>query len=103
MGSEMKAWQLIEKPENWCKGANARNATGEATKPRNPDACSWCPVGAILMIYGYEDSENSAAFDRLRKAACTIPRNFLWDITEWNDHPERAHTEILAAMKAADV
>lgn len=26
----MKAWQLIEKPENWCKGAYAKSATGEA-------------------------------------------------------------------------
>jgi hypothetical protein len=40
----------IEKEENWCQGAYARDADDNDVDDKSPRACRWCAWGALNVI-----------------------------------------------------
>lgn len=88
----MKAWQLIEKPENWTQGDTARRRNGEPTRPEDPEATCWCAFGALVKCYIRTD-EFYACHIRLLSH---IP-----DIGRWNDTND--HATVLAKLKELDI
>lgn len=91
----MTAAALLEKPESWCQGANARNMAGTPVSSLDDDACKWCLVGAIIKTYPY-------ALDRA-KIHVKIKSIVFKDATSWNDDPKRTHAEVLALLKEVEV
>jgi hypothetical protein len=73
----MKMRELFSDASKWSRGASARNARGLPTEPLEPDARSWCLMGAFRRCYPIFDdrSEIRRAIDD------AIGRNW----PEWND------------------
>ena len=45
---------LIAKPEHWCKGAQALDATGTVRRPCSRLAVRWCSLGATDRVTRYK-------------------------------------------------
>lgn len=90
----MKAWQLLDSPEKWTKGAFARTACGRAVMTGEGAAACWCLHGALGLCYNYG---YDAEAERLR---VRLGAN---DLVSWNDTPERTHQEVLAVLKELDI
>jgi hypothetical protein len=100
------ARKLIEKPENWCKGAYARNSSGEATSSGSDDATCWCISGALKRVAGcngYLDCVREAVL-----AALGDGKTETHKVPNFNDHPDTTHPMVLdlfdraIAMEEAD-
>ena len=98
------ARKLIEKPENWCQGADARDVHGVSVDSTSPTAVGRCVAGA-LHAASASDYKYHAALDVL--LAFTVTRNTGW-IFAFNDHPDTTHAMVLdlfdraIAMEEAD-
>lgn len=91
----MKMYELLAKPENWTKNANARDAQGnDLGSCFNPRAVSFCLIGALCKTYGM--GETSRKPDRL---LC----DRLGNLSAWNDAPARTHAEVLALLHELDI
>ena len=44
------ALQKISGPQHWTKGSFAKAADGRVVPVGHPDACCWCPVGAVMAV-----------------------------------------------------
>ena len=44
-------------PEAWTKNKLARDIAGQAVSPDDPDAASWCLVGALVGVLGKSSRE----------------------------------------------
>jgi hypothetical protein len=86
----MKAWQLLEE-KDWCQGDYARNASGHGVAFNDPQACSFCVVGLLLVI----DISN---LNYLK-----LKDHLGMNVVEWNDNPERTKEEVLAVLKELDI
>lgn len=42
-----KARRLLSSQDRWTQGSFARDRYGDAVKPKDPMACSWCLLGAV--------------------------------------------------------
>lgn len=93
----MKAYQLLEKPEAWTKGAAARDRDGRSVDFNHPDAICWCVTGAIEKCYPCNIS-NRDARNRLKAAVRAVD----W-IHKWNDAQTTTHSQVLEVLKACDV
>jgi hypothetical protein len=84
-----QARKLIEKPEHWTQGANARKANGLLCSVDATDAVCFCLNGAIhrRMRLGDYSSCGSAC-----GALCRVAGG---SFIEFNDAPGRAHAEVL--------
>ena len=89
----MKAWQLIEKEENWCKGYTALNSSGKFVYPESPDAVKWCAIGAITKCYSTQEG-----YIRVMENLQRLVGNRY--MNDWND--TSTHAEIIAALQAAE-
>ncbi len=92
----MKAWQLIQRPENWCRHASARAAAGNAVNSDDPTAVQWCAVGAIWRIYGYNTTEGTEVTMRLGRNLKNCG-----SIGHWNDTSD--HAEIVRVLRELDI
>ena len=88
-----KALALIDAPQKWCRGANARNKKGEIRYSYDEDAVSFCSLGALRRT----------CYDTKLQGECIrILRNgmgILVGIGEWQD--SHSHEEVMAAWKRA--
>lgn len=50
---------LLSDPERWTKGTLAADVTGMTVDPKDPRACRWCLVGAMMKCDPRYDPENS--------------------------------------------
>ena len=101
------ARERIANPENWLQGDFALTADGEKTNEDSPYATKFCAVGAIYADEPYNGFESAfalaeaietlhytdLAFNRTRPAGAFV--------SDWNDKPERKHSEVLAAYDLA--
>lgn len=79
----------IDAPEKWTKGESARDASGRGVFSNSPAAVCFCSIGAIGNII------DSTPMDIFRKAiGCGC-------ISDWNDHKDRTHADVLAAFDKA--
>lgn len=97
----MKAWQLLDSPEKWTKGENARDGKGRVIEPTAQDACCWCINGILMRMYPTDmgsKTENARceAWDKLE-------RRIGGNVIHWQDAPERTHQEVLAVLKELDI
>ena len=96
----MKPSDLIER--GWCRSSRARDAEGHPCDPLTPQAVSWCPLGALEVVYG---TGTPAFYDAALKLTGTIPdsgyarASMVFYICAWADHPARQKEDILVAMR----
>ena len=92
------ARKLIEKPENWTKGAHARDAAGESVDYDSLAALSFCASGALEKVHkDYGSVIWTKAYSALLKS---IPNEYL-DVADYNDDPETTHEDILRLFDIA--
>jgi hypothetical protein len=84
----MKAYELLDSPDKWTKGAFARDKDG-ATVPyeqlADDAAVCWCLDGALMKVYGVDTHRYNEMVDRIDRAirADSLGRGGLWT---FNDH-----------------
>lgn len=91
----MKAYELIEKPENWTQEAGARDSNGCIASPTDKYAVKFCILGAILHCY----PENlimacGEQYDKIHNALNT-------SIASFND--THTHKECYELLKKLDI
>ena len=95
----MKAHELLSDPSKWTQGVLARRQDGSAIAPVNPEACSFCIVGALYHCY-----DAKTAMD----IWTTLDEEF-YDkhneigIGDWNDDPARTHEEVVEFLKSKNL
>lgn len=87
-----KARALIEDPEKWTQGHDARDADGNWAGIHSLQAHSFCATGALMRAGG---DVRSDAYEALREQ---MGVNFLM---EFNDSAETSHADVLAAFDRA--
>src|SRR4051812_18070843 len=88
------ARERLSRPERWTQGALARSQAGAEVFGYDPAAVCWCVRGALEAVPGsLEDyAEAVRRYERAVGARC---------LEDWNDAPERTHTDILSGFAQA--
>lgn len=89
-----KVYDLLEKPERWTRGCEARDANGNATWAQSPAAVSWCLMGAKIKLFGWGYDCGFAASQLIEEVGVS-------GVTEFNDAPGRKHAEVLELLRSA--
>ncbi len=92
----MKVADLYTDSSRWTKGAYERNAAGEPIRFQKEGAVCWCLVGAMQQCYLTEGSYGA----RMRAVAAHVG---CYDLTAWNDAPERTFAEVRALVEELDL
>lgn len=95
----MKVYELLDKPEKWTKGENARDAEGNKVRPDNPTAVCWCLEGAIRYCYG---ESWRTSYYKAEDAVQDMSGGYL-NAFEWNDAPRRTYKQVIALCKKLDI
>ena len=97
----MKAYELISEPSRWTKGTLARDSNGHATNVLGPTACSFCLVGAIERCY----ASFKCCLEQVKRVRQELKAQFpnFEFVGQWNDHPDRTHTEVVELLKKLDI
>ena len=98
------AKDLITAPENWSKGAYARDANDVSVEPHSDDAVKFCPKGALYSIrsdytYGYV----CRAGMYLHEALPPCDEKPYAHVMDFNDRAETCHADIIALFDSAIV
>jgi hypothetical protein len=94
-----KAWKLIE-ATGWCQGESAKDDRGRSIYARHPQACSFCLMGAIDLVY--DVGNYSKAFIKVLEAVNKLEQKRTY-VSEWNDDPERTKEEVVNLLKGLDI
>ena len=95
---------LIEAPNRWTKGSNARDRNHLPAEPVGPDACSFCAAGAVMRAAGVltADDRVRGVFERLQdNIEAEGEGEFYWSLQRFNDAPEVSHADVLALFDRA--
>ena len=103
--------------KGWCQRAFARTAEGIGVRSHNPNACSFCTLGAIYAVVdvlpvsiryydlcALSDAVTNALNVAIKKSGTKgIPYSTQnsESIARWNDYPERTKEEVLAVYDSA--
>ena len=91
----MKVYELLKDRKNWTQGFMARRADGIAVGTSDDNAVCWCLIGALYKCYRVEEVE---------KHKILLMRELtVLSLTNWNDHPKRKHSEIVAVLKKVNI
>lgn len=86
----------IIRTKGWTQGFSARNADRRYTDPRSTEAVCFCILGAIDRANNeLQLCSGSKAADVIRDVTPTGL------IAEWNDHPNRTKSQVLAIFGEA--
>jgi hypothetical protein len=104
-----RAADLIEPEGRWTQGAFSRNADGSADLDEDETAASnpvcWCALGAIAEVAGADVTRlltfASTNTEVQAKAALYLSRHLNALVEDWNDNPDRAHSEVVAKLREA--
>ena len=100
-----RARALIAAEPHWLQGDMARDADGNLLNdPRDPRACAWCLVGAVLAVV----PDIAAAMPLVNALLVRLygrgdfqdPRLAVPLLTRWNDDREH-HAEVLVLLDLA--
>ncbi len=95
----MKAWQAIEKEENWLRGNLAQDQEGNAIEPESTKAIRFCALGALHHCYG--PNEYGKVYDKvITLLGKTRVDNF---ISSWNNDPATRHEDVVSLLKELDI
>lgn len=81
----------------WNQGTFAQNAKGEAVTSGDPEACSWCLIGAL----GTAAKDHETAFDRAYDILRKLMPIGSYSLSLWNDLPGRTQADVLALIDRA--
>lgn len=106
-----KARATITRPDNWSKDASARNADGEECDQGalDPDAIRWCMAGACELAAMELDLDCGTNLDQCYALLLKAQR-YAWpnplqiqfpSVAEFNDSPDRQHSEVLRCFQIA--
>ena len=98
----MKAYELLDSEEKWCKGANARDKDGNIVDPTSSTAKQWCINGALCRCYR-KVADMGAAANKLSKL---LTGRISWPggpYISWQDKKGRTFEEVHQLLKEADV
>jgi hypothetical protein len=93
-----EARALIDTPEKWTQGANARDAAGRKVPAYSSRARCFCMTGAVIRVMAGGFDAAVPVLGALRKGANGLEGG---SPHLWNDAPERTHAEVLAAFDRA--
>ena len=86
---------LIDTPEKWTRGLNARDAHGQDVRPNSLEAVCFCARGAIIRSAGFEHID---AYELLQNALPIGGNDF---VPAYNDNPDTTHADIMALFDRA--
>jgi hypothetical protein len=100
-----RVWKLLSDQSRWTKGALSRDCYGSpifsvieagymesfVAACRSPEAVSWCVIGAIWKVYGYDYPEKYYQLSRR-----------VFNLSAWNDH-DTTHEELISVLKELDL
>jgi hypothetical protein len=95
-----KLKKLFSNPEHWTKGCFARDSTGWSSASIQSGVC-WCLVGGISKV-----SDNHGEYRQIRDRLLLALKGSNYNddsgpLIEWNDLPERKHSEVIALIDKA--
>lgn len=93
----MKIRELLDTPEHWCKGTFAR-ARGRDVSAFNPEADSWCIIGAAMKCYDSDKDDGLALTLAVRRMESCLS---LKGLPSWNDSATFA--EVRALVETLDI
>lgn len=94
------ARELISDPDRWTTKASARDAEGRHVHACDPDAVSWCALGAIVRSVGTRDDlhDNDYASNAAIRLSNALTRD---DSRVATVNDEQGHAAILALFDKA--
>jgi hypothetical protein len=95
---EVKAWELLDKPEKWTQFTNARTKTGELTCNSSDSPYSYCLTAALSYCYGLSTKERQEAVLRIMNHL-----SYSYHLVLWNDDPNRTWEEVHNLLKELDL
>ena len=105
----MKAHELLNSPETWCRESPAEDSQGNKLQTVDPRAVKWCALGAIQKVY--PSSQWGEAMDCLLRtlsiSECGLAQmnksGKACSIMEWNDDRQTSYLEIKELLLNADI
>lgn len=95
----VNARRLLAKRGGWTQRTEARLSSGEPTLSEDPDATSFCLLGAVYRFMSdTPHAEANRAWGAIKDA--TGARDS-YGIVNWNDRPKRRKREVLAVIDEA--
>jgi hypothetical protein len=98
----MKVKELLDSPERWTKGFQARNALGRPAMANSKQAMCWCLGGAINRCYPTIEHRR-VVLDRIFETVPEIVVLHNDSLAEWNDAPERTFEDVRALVEELDI
>ncbi len=99
----LKAKEKISKPENWCQRSVARDPEGCRVSARDPNASSWCSIGAVLS--STKGIVSNTIHAKLREIfSFVLDQSAIYrgySIPAFNDHPEVTHDDVMTFFDLA--
>jgi hypothetical protein len=80
--------------KGWCKDVCAKKADNTRTYAEDPEACSWCIVGALLKV-GVSGNEVFALAERSRELFGT-------GLSDFNDVHAKTVDDVIKRLEALD-
>lgn len=96
----MKAYELLNKPEKWTRGALGRWPNGEPCWATNDDTVCWCALGAIERCYGFGTTLTHLNRGRVAKVVRELGYA---DVGSWNDDPATTYEDVVKLLKELDI
>ena len=93
----MSVASFIEK--GWTQGYFARDSNGMICEHYEPQAVSWCIIGAIRAEYPNDFSQRQKCYNKLEN----ILGSGLSSVVEFNDNPKRTKEEVLDLIRKAGI
>lgn len=84
-------------PERWTQFADARNERNKCVAASSDQACKWCLVGALLLVYLDEGQKYG---EMRRKVLVAADASC---VTDWNDAHERTFSEVVELCRKAQI
>jgi hypothetical protein len=93
----MKAYELIDSPDKWCKEGYAKDKDGFCVDPRDDSAVQFCAVGACARASNLSICEIE---DKIREKKW-LQFSGYWSSVEWNDCSD--WQTVYDALRALDI
>ena len=98
----MRALQLLEFPNNWCKDNNAETYDGVPTDPKSSLAARWSARGALIRAW-YDCNASIIDFDELYSAlsAEAMAISTAKSLLTFNNLESTTHDQVLSVFRNA--